>query len=624
MPATVDSKAIPYSETPDPDRPLLPISNRTTGRPTWMVSMISSPAQPGCSTIARDSPLAGWIRPATDQAGRTGLWGQNDAIEFGFINSATLQIWTPATGLDLFYPYPSQEWHHLLAVGSETALQLYLDGVLAAESGGGGGNFGSSGFGFNAGGGGVFDAFGNAFVGEMDEVSVWTRALSGTEISGLFQGTTPVDFAPYLKTDLRSRLYDVNSTVYLRFPFVVDDPSAVSRLLLRVRYDDGFAAWLNGVQVTAFNAPETLAWDSSATQRHADSQAIGWQELDLTSGLGALVAGANCLALQGLNITPENTDFLLQAELVAVRDGQMTSAPRYFTFPTPGGPNGVGTADLGPIFHETFHAPLEPVDAEALTVMARLTPAFAPIATVQLHYRILFGVETTLAMNDTGTGGDAVAGDGLWTAVIPAQAAAPGQLIRYYVTASDTGGHASRWPLYPDPLDSEAYHGTVVTDPSIQSALPVVQLFVENIAAADTFSGTRASLYYGGELYDNVHLSVHGQSSSGFPKKSYNLDFTADHRFRYRPGEARVKDIRLMSNWGDKARVRNALAYDYIAESGSLGHFAFQVRVQRNARVLQHRGPDGRWRRPLAGAARARSQWCALQDVQRPRQRRRQ
>ena len=369
---------------------------------------------------------AGWIRPATDQAGRTGLWGQNDAIEFGFINSATLQIWTPASGLDLFYPYPSQEWHHLLAVGSETALQLYLDGVLAAESGGGGGNFGSSGFGFNAGGGGVFDAFGNAFVGEMDEVSVWTRALSGPEISGLFQGTTPVDFAPYIRTDLRSRLYNVNSTVYLRFPFVVDDPSAVSRLRLRVRYDDGFAAWLNGVQVTAFNAPETLAWDSSATQRHADSQAIGWQEFDLTPGLGALVAGANCLALQGLNITP-GEHRLSVAGGVGRRAGRTDDQrPRYFTFPTPGGPNGVGTADLGPIFHETFHAPLEPVDAEALTVMARLTPAFAPIATVQLHYRILFGVETTLAMNDTGTGGDAAAGDELWTAVIPATAAAPG------------------------------------------------------------------------------------------------------------------------------------------------------------------------------------------------------
>jgi hypothetical protein len=530
--------------------------------------------------------MAGWIRPATLDANRTGLWGQNDAVEFGFISSSTLQLWTFFGSVDHFYPYPGQEWHHVIALGSETSLRLYLDGVLAAESGGGGGNYGSSPFAFNVGGGGVFDASGNAFSGQIDEVSVWTRALSTQEIDGLFQGTVAVDFGPHLATDVGGQLHNVNSTAYLRFPFDLGDPSTVSRLILRVRYDDGLAAWINGVQVAGLNAPEALAWNSVATQRHADHQAILWQELDLTSGLSALMPGTNCLAIQGLNIDPANTDFLLQAELSAVRDGAMTSAPRYFTFPTPGGPNGVGADDLGPIFHEAFHAPLEPADAEALTVMARLTPAFAPIASVQLHYRILFGVETTLTMNDAGTGGDAMAGDGLWTAVIPAQAAAAGQLIRYHVSALGTDGHGSRWPLYPDPLDSEAYLGTVVVDPSIQSALPVVHLFVENVGAADTFSGTRASLFHAGELYDNVHISLHGQSSSGFPKKSYNLDFTADHRFRYRPGETRVKDIRLMSNWGDKARVRNALAYDYIAEAGSMGHFAFQVRVQRNAQFF--------------------------------------
>jgi hypothetical protein len=74
-------------------------------------------------------------------------------------------------------------------LGSETALRLYIDGVLAAESGSGGGNYGSSTHPFNAGGGGVFDAFGNAFAGQIDEVSVWTRALADEEIDGLFQGT---------------------------------------------------------------------------------------------------------------------------------------------------------------------------------------------------------------------------------------------------------------------------------------------------------------------------------------------------------------------------------------------------------------------------------------------------
>ena len=530
--------------------------------------------------------MAGWIRPATDEANRTGLWGQNDAIEFGFIYNSTLQLWTPAGGVDLFYPHPAQEWHHVLGVGSETTLQLYLDGVLAAESFGGGGNYGSSPFAFNAGGGGVFDETGNTFAGQIDEVSVWTRALSIAEIDGLFQGTAAVDFEPYIATDVRNQLHNINSAAYLRFPFVLNDPSTVNRLILRLRYDDGAVAWINGVEAASVNAPEVPAWNSAATQRHDDTQAVQWRELDLTASLGALVSGNNSLAIQGLNIDAANTDFLLQAELIAVRDGATTSAPRYFTFPTPGSPNGVGTADLGPIMAGASHTPIEPTDAEPLSVKAQVTPAFAPVTSVQLLYRVGFGAEFTLPMNDSGTAGDATAGDGLWSAMIPASAASAGELIRYYVTAHDAMGHNSRWPLYPDPLDSEAYQGTVVIDPSIQSDLPVVHLFVENVAAADTFSGTRASLFHAGELYDNVHISVHGQSSSGFPKKSYNLDFTADHRFRYRPGEPRVKDIRLMSNWADKARVRNALTYDFIAASGSHGHFAFQVRVQRNAQFF--------------------------------------
>jgi hypothetical protein len=38
-----------------------------------------------------------------------------------------------------------------------------------------------------------------------------------------------------------------------------------------------------------------------------------------------------------------------------------------------------------------------------------------------------------------------------------------------------------------------------------------------------------------------------------------------------------------MTNWGDKSRVRNALAYEMINQSGSIGHFSFQVRIQRNS-----------------------------------------
>ncbi|MBX3745191.1 MAG: lamin tail domain-containing protein [Verrucomicrobiae bacterium] len=521
--------------------------------------------------------MAGWIRPTRAQSSRTGLWGQNDAVEFGFISPSTLQLWTPSGSVELTYPHPNGEWHHLTAVGTADALQIYLDGTLAAQSPGGGGHHGSSPFPFNAGGGGVFDASGNAFAGQLDEIAVWTRTLSPTEISGLFEAAPPVSYAPLIATDLRDLLHGIHTTAYVRFPFTLEDPTSVSRLTLRVRYDDGLVAWLNGVPVASLNAPDAPDWTAAATRPNPDHRAIQWQELDLTPHAHALVHGPNVLAVQGLNLTADDPDFLIQVELSADRPGLMAETPRYFTVPTPGAPNNVGAADLGPIVVDALHTPNEPSSEEPLTLQVHVAPTFAPVAAVQLRYRIQFGPEQILPMEPAA---------GLHSATLPAPVAAPGQMIRYHITATDTEGRTSRWPLHTDPLDSEAWLGTVVRDASIQSALPVLHLFVENPGAADTFSGTRIALFHAGELYDNVRMRLRGQSSSGFPKKGYNLDFPADHRFLYRPGATRVKDIRLLTNWGDKARVRNALAYEFLAASGSLAHFAFQVRLQRNGQFF--------------------------------------
>ncbi|MEO8428418.1 MAG: lamin tail domain-containing protein, partial [Verrucomicrobiota bacterium] len=532
--------------------------------------------------------MAGWIRPTVMQVARTGLWGQNDAVEFGFISGSTIQLWTPVGGIEAPYSYPLNEWHHVAAVGTGQQLQIYYDGNLVAAAPAGGGNYGSSSFNFNVGGGGVFDESSNHFKGQIDEVAVWRRALEDTEISQLLHNTStaPVDFHPAIATDLQTEMFQSNSSAYLRVPFHVADPSAIGRLVLRLKYDDGFVAYLNGMEIARKNAPETSVWNSSATARQADSQAVLFEHFDVSRGLGALTAGANLLAIHGLNIHATNTDFLIQAQLVATSYGALAAEPRYFVDPTPGAPNGTGVADLGPILRDVMHTPAVPLDSESLVVTARVSTAFSAVSGVTLRYRVMFGTETSVAMNDQGVNGDAAAGDGIWTGVIPASAAAPGQMIRYYVSASDAIGHLSRWPIFVDPADSEEYNGTVVADPGMQSALAVVHLFIENPGGADTFGGTRCAVFHVGELYDSARISLHGQSSSGFPKKSYNLDFTADHRFRYRIGSGRVKDLHLMTNWGDKSRVRNALAYDMIAAAGSDGHFSFQVRVQRNAQFF--------------------------------------
>ena len=106
------------------------------------------------------------------------------------------------------------------------------------------------------------------------------------------------------------------TSTYQRFAFDIEDPTAVDRLLLRMRYDDGFVAYLNGHRVASANAPAVPAFDSSATAAHADGEAIEFQEFEISDYRMLLVEGSNLLALQGLNAGSSSPDFLTQAWLV--------------------------------------------------------------------------------------------------------------------------------------------------------------------------------------------------------------------------------------------------------------------------------------------------------------------
>jgi hypothetical protein len=55
-----------------------------------------------------------------------------------------------------------------------------------------------------------------------------------------------------------------------------------------------------------------------------------------------------------------------------------------------------------------------------------------------------------------------------------------------------------------------------------------------------------------------------------------------DHELLYQPGAPREKNIRLLSNYGDKMRMHTTLTYESVAMGGAYGHFSFPVRIQRN------------------------------------------
>ena len=158
--------------------------------------------------------------------------------------------------------------------------------------------------------------------------------------SPVVAGGGATSYRPFINTDVQSQMNGMNSTAYIRVPFQVPNPASLQSLTLRMRYDDGFVAWLNGQEVARRNAPAAPQWNSAATNSHPNYQALVFEEINISDHLNALRSGNNVLAIQGLNQSSSDTDFLIVPELAEYQITALTN--HYFATPTPGGPNGAG------------------------------------------------------------------------------------------------------------------------------------------------------------------------------------------------------------------------------------------------------------------------------------------
>jgi len=151
-------------------------------------------------------------------------------------------------------------------------------------------------------------------------------------------GSSPTEgYGALIGTDLRDEMYDLNASAYLRVPFDVADPAAFDSLALRVHYDDGFAAYLNGTEIARRNAPAALEWNSAATGTHEGTLALARETFDVSDHLALLQAGQNVLALHGLNASPDSQKFLVAPELVDI--DVLGLGEHYFAVATPGSVN---------------------------------------------------------------------------------------------------------------------------------------------------------------------------------------------------------------------------------------------------------------------------------------------
>ena len=145
-----------------------------------------------------------------------------------------------------------------------------------------------------------------------------------------------------IRLNVRPAMNGIRASCYLRLPFAAVPSADVLTLTLRMRYDDGFAAWLNGTPLptASRNAPATPVWNSAATADHDDLEAVQYEDINLSQHLSLLnAAGPNVLAVHGLNSSSTSSDFLIGPQLILTRG---IAAQGFMTQPTPGAANTTG------------------------------------------------------------------------------------------------------------------------------------------------------------------------------------------------------------------------------------------------------------------------------------------
>src|SRR5437016_2656821 len=111
---------------------------------------------------------------------------------------------------------------------------------------------------------------------------------------------------------------------------------------------------------------------------------------------------------------------------------------------TPGARNSRAVNNAGPAIYEVTHSPTLPAANQNVVVSARVHDP-GGVSSVVLNYRVDPATNySAVTMVNDGTGGDGVAGDGIYSATIPGQSI--NVVVAFYIQAADPSSATSRFP----------------------------------------------------------------------------------------------------------------------------------------------------------------------------------
>jgi hypothetical protein len=246
---------------------------------------------------------------------------------------------------------------------------------------------------------------------------------------------------------------------------------------------------------------------------------------------------------------------------------------------TPGAVNSVFAVAAPPAVSGVSHEPVTPAAGQDVVISAKIEDRNGVVSAQVLYQLVNPGAYirkadaaygngwVPLAMNDQGTDGDALAGDGIWSVRIPGSVQVHRRLIRYRIEATDAIGGSVRVPYADDEQPNFAYfcysgipawsgaitpggsgpRGAVQTyAPGLLGSIPpwhliangtdVINCQYSSASDGQRFSGT---MVYDGKVYDHMQFKNRGIGStyvSGKNKWAFYFN--------------RARNIRVKDNWG--------------------------------------------------------------------------
>lgn len=241
---------------------------------------------------------------------------------------------------------------------------------------------------------------------------------------------------------------------------------------------------------------------------------------------------------------------------------------------TPGARNSVFTEEPGPVIRSVRHDPLVPRSTDSVRVTCRIA-SLDPVTLAEVDWIPPSDNLRTVSMVDNGSGPDDVAGDGVFSAVIPPRA--DGEIVRFRIRVRDSSGSTLTLPREPPNLPYEGFTGPYYlyevddsTPPETGSPLYRIILAPLDLAELqdrDLYSDVLlpATVIAGDDVWYLAGLRYRGETSRREDNKSYRIDFPAESLFE---GTEHLNLNAANDGDPDMSTARETLAVDLFRRAG--------------------------------------------------------